>query len=148
MQGQKLDQGEILSIRWAYDDPNPVAQDSISRADKDALSGLLTAKGVSIHAAPFEYPTDYHLPSSKRVRLENGTEISMEHPELAYPNTDAQYDRVSVPTELTSLNENQSPILTQKEVKTSWAEFTDDDTGATYYYNELTGQSSWDPPQI
>ena len=46
MQGQSLDQGEILSIRWAYDDPNPVAQDSISRADKDALTGLLAAKGV------------------------------------------------------------------------------------------------------
>jgi len=44
MAGQSLDKGEILSIRWAFDDPNPVAQDAVDRADKDALAALLQAK--------------------------------------------------------------------------------------------------------
>jgi hypothetical protein len=42
---QTLDKDEILSIRWAHDDPNPVAQDSIDRANKDALVALMQAKG-------------------------------------------------------------------------------------------------------
>jgi hypothetical protein len=44
MSCQSLDKGEILSIRWAFDDPNPVAQDAVNRADKDALSALMQAK--------------------------------------------------------------------------------------------------------
>ena len=45
MTGQALDQGEIIDIRWAHDDPNPVAQDAIDRANKDALFALMQAKG-------------------------------------------------------------------------------------------------------
>ena len=31
-----------------------------------------------------------------------------------------------------------------------WAEYTDPDTGAIYYYNHLTGESSWGiaPPEV
>ena len=84
---QTLDCQEILSIRWAKDDPNPVAQDSISRADKDALAALLDAKGFSTQSAPFDYPTDYTLPPSKRSKT--GDDIDC--PELNYPDTDTQY---------------------------------------------------------
>ena len=28
----------------------------------------------------------------------------------------------------------------------AWEEFVDDETGATYYYNEATGESSWNSP--
>jgi hypothetical protein len=42
MGNQSLDQGEVLDIRWAHDDPNP---DAINRADKDALFALMQAKG-------------------------------------------------------------------------------------------------------
>lgn len=45
MTGQALDHGEIIDIRWAHDDPNPVAQDAIDRANKDALFALMQAKG-------------------------------------------------------------------------------------------------------
>lgn len=31
MGNQSLDQNEILCLRWAHDDPNPVAQDAINR---------------------------------------------------------------------------------------------------------------------
>ena len=44
--GQTMDRDEILDIRWAHDDPNPVAQDAIDRANKDALFALMQAKGT------------------------------------------------------------------------------------------------------
>jgi hypothetical protein len=222
MQGQSLDQGEIISVRWAYDDPNPVAQDSISRADKDALTALLTAKGVSIAPAPFEYPSDYQLPDAKRLKLENGVDITQDHPELVYPNTDDQYTKSQQPvTSLESMTQSKydayyqnyysqiltgtvpsnstnaeisntetpkeeqnkkeissflSNLLDLKEMKTNknatinsapdkvlddnpssttqvipkllegWSEHVDEDTGATYYYNSLSGESSWEIP--
>jgi hypothetical protein len=90
---QALDRGEILSIRWAFDDPNPVAQDSIERADKDALMGLLKAKGINLANAAYEYPADYALPEAKRLRADDGfdDEVLVAHPERAYPNTDGQF---------------------------------------------------------
>jgi hypothetical protein len=42
--------------RWAYDDPNPIAKESIRRADQDAAIALLEARGISLQAAPFDYP--------------------------------------------------------------------------------------------
>ena len=91
MGNQSLDHNEILCIRWAHDDPNPVAQDSINRADRDALYGLMKAKGLSLENAGFEYPAEYSLPSSKKLKLENGIEVTAQYPELAYPDTDNQY---------------------------------------------------------
>src|SRR4051794_34660817 len=92
MTGQTLDKGEILSIRWAHDDPNPVAQDSIDRADKDALVGLLKAKGICLTPAAYEYPADYQVPDAKRQRTDGSdSDLNQQFPELAYPNTDGQY---------------------------------------------------------
>lgn len=48
MINQSLDQGEILDIKWAHDDPNPVAQDAIDRANRDALYALMQAKGLFV----------------------------------------------------------------------------------------------------
>lgn len=93
MYNQALDHGEVLSIRWAHDDPNPVAQDALARADNDALLGLLDAKGISTDPQPFDHPEDYSVPQAKRPRIEdaNAQLLLESHPELAYPDTDAQY---------------------------------------------------------
>jgi hypothetical protein len=96
---QALDHGEILSIRWAHDDPNPIAKQAIEQADKDAFVSLLQGKGVSLEPAPFVYPSDYQLPAAKRLRLEEGGDVLEQYPELAYPDTDNQY---------TSSNSNNS----------------------------------------
>ena len=87
---QSLDFQEILSIRWAKDDPNPIAQNSISMADKDALASFLNARGVNIEETGFNGPLDYANPEPKRVKL-NDADVLSEYPELAYPDTDAQY---------------------------------------------------------
>lgn len=84
MQNQALDNKECLNLRWAYDDPNPVAKAAIERADNDAIYGALKAQGHSLEAAPFDYPANYTLPPpNKRSRTEGSA--------LAYPDTDAQY---------------------------------------------------------
>lgn len=87
---QSLDFKEILSIRWAKDDPNPIAQNSISMADKDALASFLNARGVNVEETGFNGPLDYANPEPKRVKL-NDADVLSEYPELAYPDTDGQY---------------------------------------------------------
>ena len=44
--GFRIDQQEVLNIRWAFADPNPVAKESIVRSDRDALILGLEARGI------------------------------------------------------------------------------------------------------
>jgi len=39
----------------------------------------------------YQYPAEYSLPATKKLRLEDGSDLLKEHPELAYPDTDQQY---------------------------------------------------------
>lgn len=119
MSNQALDHKEILMIRWAYDDPNPVAQDAIARADKDAIASLLQSKGVSLEQAGFDYPLYYQLPAAKKLCLGNGVEDTaedaatlIEHPEIAYPNTDYQYP---------SATSSSAPITTEEMTAEQYA---------------------------
>ncbi|GMH84743.1 hypothetical protein TrVE_jg5255 [Triparma verrucosa] len=54
MCNQTLGQGEIINVRWAHDDPNPIAQEAIRRADADAAVAALKARGVQIKRAADE----------------------------------------------------------------------------------------------
>jgi hypothetical protein len=184
MSNQSLDQGEILCIRWAHDDPNPVAQDAIDRANRDALFAIMQAKGITMEKAGFEYPLDYSVPDAKKMRLENGIDVTSQFPELAYPNTDAQYSATGgdtqstpsmtpeqyqaycqayyaqqankqssdqAPTDVTSVAISASlsasgPSETQGDAAAAWVKCVDEDTGATYYFNDITQESSWGIP--
>lgn len=201
MGNQSLDHDEILCLRWAHDDPNPVAQDAINRADRDALYALMTAKGISLDNAGFEYPAEYSIPSAKKARLEDGTDLTAQHPELAYPDTDQQFAQdepqgVAAPatssTETSSMTAEEyakycedyyinylnsqnisigdygdnvedstaptqnSAALTASSVPSKeeagpstsdvWAKCVDEETGAIYYFNETTQESSWGLP--
>ena len=46
MGNQSLDGSEILNIRWAHPDSNPVAQAAAQRANEDAALALLQANGI------------------------------------------------------------------------------------------------------
>lgn len=216
MHCQKLDYDEILSIRWAHDDPNPVAKDSIERADKDAMFALLQAKGISLKPAEFEYPADYQLPDAKRLKVEEGGEIVAQNPQIAYPDTDNQYQESATTTtfdpnafsailqqskstsnqpvslvaaadetvakaQQSALSQlgllmdygddegeegedakDEAPVSTEKkegeeeadgedeeeaeEEAGGWRQYIDEATGAAYYFNSTTGESSWTPP--
>lgn len=129
----------------------------------------------------FQYPAEYALPAAKKIRLENGTDLLQQNPELAYPNTDDQYttNQTALPNNMTqeeyikAWNDYYASIgqtnmvsntnVTSTETTTTetptttsvpktttasglskdWIEVLDDETGATYYYNPLTGESSW-----
>jgi len=39
---------EVLNVRWAYDDPNPVALEAAERADADAVVNMMNMRGVAL----------------------------------------------------------------------------------------------------
>ena len=60
MGNQSLGNGEVLNVRWAYDDPNPAAIAAREAADTAAVTAALLARGVRVHVAagPTERPLD------------------------------------------------------------------------------------------
>lgn len=65
MDRQSLDQEELLAVKWAHDDPNPVAKEAIEKANKDALAALLLARGINLDTdTGFDYPSQYEVPSA------------------------------------------------------------------------------------
>lgn len=78
---QTLDHKEVLSIRWAKDDPNPVAKEAMCAADKDALTALLEAKSISTQPVNV---SNYDLTQQMMT-----TEVT------EYPDTDKQYGNSS-----------------------------------------------------
>lgn len=84
MGNQALENDEVLNIRWAFDDPNPVAKEAANRADHDAIVAMVQSKGMSTEDAAFSYPEQYDMPATKRQRIEGETVAS-------YPDTDVQY---------------------------------------------------------
>jgi len=91
MIGQTLDHDEILDIRWAFDDPNPVAKEAIRRANADAVVAAIKASGQSMENTKFAVPTSYDVPANAAaIEDKPGPKVD---DELFYPNTDSQYDR-------------------------------------------------------
>uniref|UniRef100_K3X6J4 Pre-mRNA-splicing factor cwc2 n=1 Tax=Globisporangium ultimum (strain ATCC 200006 / CBS 805.95 / DAOM BR144) TaxID=431595 RepID=K3X6J4_GLOUD len=85
MGNQALENDEVLNIRWAFDDPNPVAKAAAERSDHDAIVAMVQSKGMSTEAAAFSYPEQYDMPATKRQRIEGDSVAS-------YPDTNVQYD--------------------------------------------------------
>lgn len=56
MANQALDNNEVLNIRWAMDDPNPVAAQGSARANEDAAIAAMQAHGVQVTGGPDELP--------------------------------------------------------------------------------------------
>ena len=46
MANQSLGGGEVLNVRWAHDDPNPVAVSSKARADADVVAAAISSKSI------------------------------------------------------------------------------------------------------
>ncbi|KAF1792971.1 Torus domain [Phytophthora cactorum] len=85
MANQSLQSDEVLNVRWAFDDPNPVAKQAGERSDRDAIVAMMKAKGASTtEDAAFDYPEHYQMPATKRQRIEGDTVAS-------YPDTNTQF---------------------------------------------------------
>ena len=181
MYQQALDKKEVLLIRWAREDPNPMAKEAIERADRDALVAIMKAKGINMDDQPFAYPSDYK-PSLKRAR--DGDEGTND---VAYPDTDSQYvgnaeaaacvgDAANCLSKdpsgedvdgfhagggggddggqeddetVATLIDDEIEIETENENGArapegeGWTEHEDPESGAIFFYNEKTGESSW-----
>ena len=75
MGNQDLGHKEVLNMRWAMDDPNPVARRAAERADADAIAAMLQAKGASLESTGYSYPVGYtgpHLPEADDVDVGAG----------------------------------------------------------------------------
>lgn len=129
MSNQQLDQEEILLVKWAHDDPNPVAQDAIDRANKDALVALMKAKGISIAEANFDYPANYSMPETKKMQLgdEKANALLQHFPELAYPDTDVQFNQPANAADSDAFYAQSG--MTEEQYKQYWE----------YYNQYLTG---------
>jgi len=124
MGNQALDGKETLNVKWASDDPNPVAQEAVARSNLDAAMLLMQQQGVSLQPAPFDYPERYVLPAPKKARLEGGREG-----EVAYPDTDGQYEGG------------------REGGEEEWKAVFDSRYGAYYYTHVRTGEVTWTKPE-
>lgn len=154
----------------------------------------MTAKGISLDNAGFEYPAEYSMPSAKKARLQSGTDVTSQHPELAYPDTDEQYPDDTPNAVASTTSETAASSMTAEEyakycedyyinylatqnipigdyggasegqdsgdvdvlgdtqrnndgqAPQGWIKCVDEDTGAIYYFNETTQESSWGLP--
>ena len=88
MANQTLGQGEVLNVKWAHDDPNPVAQEAIRRADADAAVAALEARGVTIQRE--------EEGGGKRRKGEDGGIVMGGEGIGVYPNTEGQFNEGSV----------------------------------------------------
>lgn len=139
MGNQPLDKNEILNLKWAYDDPNPVAKDAASRADADAVMNMLQARGVSAAAAPqFPMaPDEYEVPAPKRQRTDGRD----------YPDTDGQCpDPAAVGPAPGPAQVPAAPPAAAPAGPAAWREVADEATGRAYWYDEATGESRWEAP--
>ncbi|OWZ16018.1 Pre-mRNA-splicing factor cwc2 [Phytophthora megakarya] len=85
MANQSLQSDEVLNVRWAFDDPNPVAKEAGERADRDAIIAMMHARGAATtEDGAFDYPEQYQMPAPKRQRIEGDMVAS-------YPDTDTQF---------------------------------------------------------
>ncbi|EQC29009.1 hypothetical protein SDRG_13344 [Saprolegnia diclina VS20] len=109
MSNQALEDSEILQIKWAMDDPNPVAKAAAQRADADAVHAMLKSRNVSTTAAPFDYPETYQMQTNKKQKAL--TDANM------YPDTDTQFAAT-----------HHAAIEQQKQMKLlSYADQSDDE---------------------
>lgn len=118
MANQALDKDEILDVRWAYEDPNPAAQEAMRRSNADALAAAFKAAGVTVentsYALPLDYTASSKAASNAPAQITNGEELAAtpdlklgtssssssqaekqprrhEDSDLFYPDTSAQY---------------------------------------------------------
>jgi hypothetical protein len=88
MSHQALENKEILNVRWAYDDPNPVAKQAAERANQDAVIAILQSRGLldgSAEKRALESGTE-EGPLAKRPKTGPALPVEDEYDEDVYIN--------------------------------------------------------------
>eukprot|EP00953_Heterococcus_sp_UTEX-ZZ885_P016064 9056-Heterococcus_DN1.PRE.2 len=155
---------EVLNLRWAFDDPNSVAKEAIARTNMDATLAMLHAKGIlDVHATtqqgtddnPFSKGTDANEQQQQQqaaavtpdiVCLSDMLSTSCTH--IAGEDTSTTDGPMSKrqKTSTTDTDETQQSSVASTALAPVWREIQDPTTGAIYYYNEATLETSWIKP--
>eukprot|EP00953_Heterococcus_sp_UTEX-ZZ885_P022864 12619-Heterococcus_DN1.PRE.2 len=162
MANQHLANTEVLNLRWAFDDPNSVAKEAIARTNMDATLAMLHAKGIlDIHATtqqgiddnPFSSATieqqqqqQAAAVTSDIVCLSDMLSTACTH--IAGDDTSTTDGPMSKrqKTSTTDADETQQSPVASTASPPVWREIQDPTTGAIYYYNEATLETSWIKP--
>jgi hypothetical protein len=89
MQVQSLDSGEVISVKWATDDVNPMVQNSENASKRQKLMEKIEEKGIQTKELSFNYPKDYNPLATKLP--ENLEEIKKNFGEQIQMNLDFQH---------------------------------------------------------
>ena len=76
MADQGLGNGDVLNVRWAYDDPNPKTIELKKRKTQEMVLAALKKRGLGTTEQAFDYPEDYVVPApaKKKARVEAAAE--------------------------------------------------------------------------
>lgn len=130
-----INNGEVLMVRWAYDDPNPVAQQAALRSDIDAFAAAVVAKGHSVTPAGFQYPADYQIAFSAdgRDEVTGGSGSGGAAADMPMGRSTASGSYTSAVTSLYPLTNHQyhMPLADASSSESSAAAPTDADSAAS-----------------
>ena len=173
MADQTLDNGDVVDVRWATEDPNPKAIELHKRKNIEGVEAAIAAQGYTMADIEYEIPLEYELPPAKVQRSGESDVAGQVAGMLAYPDTDTQYSgggtttasdwqalqdgegRVYYANRQTQQSTWEVPIgFTEHSAGTNaqswpaqreWSELQDD-AGRVYFYNTSTGVSQWERP--
>lgn len=129
MTNQSLGQHEVLNIRWAHDDPNPVAKERANDADVNAALAVLGSKGVQPVPTVEELLERDEIPAAKRQKT-----FAESHSSTGVVSQD-----LNLPAEEIAGAQGFSSTH-------PWQQVYDPSTGALYYVNVDTNETSWHLP--
>jgi len=108
---QSLDNNEVLSVRWANEDPNPKAKQDEESKRKIQLARIVAAKRLQREPV---YQYDPQVTGTTTPALDHFP--SDQYSENAYPNTDYQYNQDSTASNYPNSSEMVTNWLTSFEM--------------------------------
>ena len=128
-----------FSICYALIDQGVDAAALLAKVNIDATSA--TEKGTTVAIAYAIHKAASPIRRSPRARARRPYGASMRRPRAGFPPTVAL-----TPVVAKFLKQGNDGADDDRQGG-SWAKYTDDATGATYWHNEKTGVSTWEKPE-
>ena len=125
MGNQALGHEEVMNIRWAYDDPNPVALEASQRADADAVMNMMSARGVDLVGVQSQALPDAGAAINAAacgVTSIAGT-VPSQSPSTPLPSSLSMASAASVLSSASTQNASGAPAPSEAERQAAWAAY-------------------------
>ena len=125
MGNQALGHEEVMNIRWAYDDPNPVALEASQRADADAVMNMMSARGVDLVGVQSQALPDAGAAinaAAYGVTSIAGT-VPSQSPSTPLPSSLSMASAASVLSSASTQNASGAPAPSEAERQAAWAAY-------------------------